>query len=109
MNIYRTHNCNALRATNAGEQVCLSGWIMSKRDHGNLLFIDLRDHYGRTQCVVNTENQHFEALSKLRVETVVKIEGKVLKRAPETINDKLPTGEIEVGIENFEVLGEASV
>ena len=109
MNIYRTHNCNALRASDAGKQVCLSGWILSKRDHGNLLFIDLRDHFGRTQCVVNTDNPHFEALSKLRVETVVKIEGKVLKRDPETINEKLPTGEIEVAIENFEVLGEAAV
>lgn len=109
MNIYRTHNCNALRASDAGSQVRLSGWIMSKRDHGNLLFIDLRDHFGRTQCVVDTESAHFEELSKLRVESVIKIEGKVLKRAPETINDKLPTGEIEVAIEDFEVLGDAAV
>ena len=109
MNLYRTHKCDELREQDAGKQIRLSGWIYSKRDHGNLLFIDLRDHYGRTQCVVDTENPHFEALSKLRVETVVRIDGEVLKRAPETVNEKLPTGAIEVAIKDFEVLGEAAV
>ncbi len=109
MNIYRTHTCNDLRKANAGETVRLSGWVFSKRDHGNLLFIDLRDHYGRTQCVVDTENKCFEQMTKLRPETVIKVTGKVVERATETINDKLPTGEIEVIVDEVEVLGNADV
>lgn len=109
MHTYRTHKCNELRDTDAGKQVRLSGWILSKRDHGNLMFIDLRDHYGRTQCVVDTDNPCFAELAKVRVESTIRVDGKVLKRAEGTINDKLPTGAIEVAIESFEVLGDAQV
>ena len=109
MHTFRTHKCNQLRAEDAGKQVRLSGWIYSKRDHGNLMFIDLRDHYGRTQCVIDTDNPCFEELSKVRVESTIRIDGEVLLRAPETVNEKLPTGQIEVAIKAFEVLGDASV
>ena len=109
MHTFRTHKCDELRSSDAGKQVRLSGWIYSKRDHGNLMFIDLRDHYGRTQCVIDTDNPCFEDLSKVRVESTIRIDGEVLLRAPETINEKLLTGEIEVAIKDFEVLGDASV
>ena len=109
MHTFRTHKCDELRSSDAGKQVRLSGWIYSKRDHGNLMFIDLRDHYGRTQCVIDTDNPCFEALSKVRVESTIRIDGEVLLRATETVNEKLPTGQIEVAIKAFEVLGDASV
>ncbi len=109
MHTFRTHKCNELRAEDAGKQVRLSGWIYSKRDHGNLMFIDLRDNYGRTQCVIDTDNPCFEGLSKVRVESTIRIDGEVLLRAPETVNEKLPTGKIEVAIKDFEVLGDAAV
>ena len=96
MHPYRSHKCNELRAANEGEVVRLSGWIHSKRDHGNLLFIDLRDHYGMTQCVVDTSSDHFEKAETARVESVLTITGKVVKRTAETINPDMPTGEIEV-------------
>ena len=105
MNIYRTHNCNELSVKNNDEKVVLSGWIHKKRDHGNLLFIDLRDNYGITQCVVQKDNASFEALEKLRLETVVKISGNCVKRSSDAINTELNTGEIEVVINNSEILG----
>ena len=105
MNIYRTHNCNELSVKNNDEKVVLSGWIHKKRDHGNLLFIDLRDNYGITQCVVQKDNASFEALEKLRLETVVKISGNCVKRSSDAINTELKTGEIEVVINNSEILG----
>ena len=105
MNIYRTHNCNELSAKNSGEKVVLSGWIHKKRDHGNLLFIDLRDNYGITQCVVQKDDSSFSELEKLRLETVVKIEGFCVKRSTEAINPELTTGEIEVVISSSEILG----
>ena len=105
MNIYRTHNCNELSVKNNDEKVVLSGWIHKKRDHGNLLFIDLRDNYGITQCVVQKDNASFEALEKLRLETVVKISGNCVKRSSDAINSELNTGEIEVVINNSEILG----
>ena len=106
MSKYRTHNCDELRKEHDGENVILSGWINKKRDHGNLLFIDLRDNYGVTQCVIDKENLNFENLEKIQLETVIKIEGKVIKRAKDSINNEINTGEIELIIKNFFTLGE---
>ena len=105
MNKYRTHNCNELRKTSVGNSVTLSGWINKKRDHGNLLFLDLRDNYGVTQCIIDKDNSKFKELEKMQLETVIKIEGKVIDRSNETINKDISTGEVEVTIINFEVLG----
>jgi len=102
---YRTHNCNELNLTYKGNQIILSGWINKKRDHGNLLFIDLRDNYGITQCVIDKSNSIFKNVEKLPLETVVKIEGKVVERSKETTNPNISTGEIEVSIKTFEILG----
>ena len=105
MNKYRTHNCNELSISNNGEEIILSGWINKKRDHGNLLFIDLRDNYGITQCIIDKSNESFKSLEKIQLESVIKVNGKVIKRSNETINSDLLTGEIEVNINSFEVLG----
>lgn len=105
MNKYRTHNCNQLSKSNSGEKIVLSGWINKKRDHGNLLFIDLRDNYGITQCIIDKSNDSFKALEKIQLESVIKINGTVVKRNDDTINPDLQTGEIEVNINSFEVLG----
>jgi len=105
LNKYRTHNCNQLRKENIDTNIYLSGWINKKRDHGNLLFIDLRDNYGITQCIIDKENNNFSELEKTQLETVIKIQGKVINRSNETINKDIETGEIEVVIEKFEVLG----
>ena len=105
MTKYRTHNCNELNLTHKGNQIILSGWINKKRDHGNLLFIDLRDNYGITQCVIDKSNSIFKNVEKLPLETVVKIEGKVVERSKETTNPNISTGEIEVSIKTFEILG----
>ena len=96
MHAYRTHSCGELRASNVGETVRLSGWVHRKRDHGHLLFVDLRDHHGLTQVVVDTDSPAFQVLDRIRVESVVTIEGKVVARSPETVNPNLATGEIEV-------------
>ncbi len=105
MNKYRTHNCNELKKKDVGSNIFLAGWINKKRDHGNLLFIDLRDNYGITQCIIDKENKNFSDLEKIQLETVIKIDGKVVNRSKETINQDIDTGEIEVVIENFEILG----
>ena len=105
MNKYRTHNCNELNKDNSGQEIVLSGWINKKRDHGNLLFIDLRDNYGMTQCIIDKSNESFRLLEKIQLESVIKINGKVVKRSSDTINADLQTGEIEVDIDKFEVLG----
>ena len=105
MNKYRTHNCDQLRIKNDGENIILSGWINKKRDHGNLLFVDLRDNYGVTQCVIDKENSNFEKLEKIQLETVIKVEGEVIKRSKDTINKEINTGDIELIIKNFYVLG----
>ena len=105
MNKYRTHNCAELTINNIGKQTILSGWIHKKRDHGHLLFIDLRDHYGMTQCVIDNKNEYFSALEKIKLETVIRIEGEVVARTTETINKELATGSVEVLIKNFNVLG----
>jgi len=96
MHAYRTHSCAELRLGNVGETVRLSGWVHRRRDHGHLLFVDLRDHYGITQIVTDTESPAFQTLDRLRVESVVTIEGEVVARSPETVNANLPSGEIEV-------------
>ena len=106
MNKYRSHNCSELRKNDVGSNVLLSGWINKKRDHGNLLFIDLRDNYGITQCIIDKENTYFKELEKLQLETVIKIDGKVVNRTKETINKDISTGEVEVVIDKFIILGE---
>ena len=106
MNKFRTHKCNELRKDKVGDEITLSGWINKKRDHGNLLFIDLRDNYGITQCIIDKENSNFKKLEKIQLETVIKIDGKVVERSKDSINKDIETGEIEVVIKNFQVLGE---
>ena len=105
MNKYRSHNCSELKKENSGQEVVLSGWINKKRDHGNLLFIDLRDNYGMTQCIIDKSNSSFKELEKIQLESVIRIDGKVIERSNETINPELQTGEIEVNINSFETLG----
>ena len=105
MSRYRTHNCNELRKDDLDKKISISGWINKKRDHGNLLFIDLRDNYGITQCIIDKENNNFIELEKIQLETVIKINGKVVNRSNETINKDIQTGEIEVVINEFEILG----
>ncbi len=109
MHKYRTHKCSELRIENKGEVVKISGWIHRKRDHGNLLFVDLRDHYGITQVVTDTSSEAFAILEKCRVESVICVIGEVVGREKETINSKLPTGEIEVKVKELEVLSNADV
>ena len=107
MNKYRTHNCSELRENDINKIVHLSGWLHRKRDHGNLLFIDLRDHYGITQCVIENNNKFFPILEKSKPESVLKINGKVVKRSSGTENVDLKTGKIEISIHSIEVLSEA--
>jgi len=109
MHEYRTHTCGELTSKQVGEVVRLSGWVHRKRDHGNLLFIDLRDHYGLTQVVVDTSSPVFPVLEKVRLESVIKVDGKVVKRDADTVNPKLATGEIEVDATAVEVLSSADV
>ncbi len=109
MNQYRSHTCGALRASDAEKVVKLSGWVHRKRDHGNLLFIDLRDNFGITQCVLDTASPVFQVLEKIRPESVITIEGKVLLREANTVNPKMPTGEIEISVLNVQVQSEAAV
>ena len=107
MTAHRTHTCGALRADHVGDTVKLAGWIHRKRDHGGLLFVDLRDHYGLTQCVLAPENPHFERLERMRAESVVAVTGEVVAREPETVNPNLDTGAVELRVAELEVLGEA--
>ena len=107
MNKFRTHTCAELSEKDIGKDIFLSGWIHRKRDHGNLLFIDLRDHYGVTQCVVENNDKCFPILEKTRPESVVKISGKVVKRSVGTENLDLKTGKVEVSIKEVEILSEA--
>jgi aspartyl-tRNA synthetase len=108
MHAYRTHNCGQLRSSQAGQSVKLSGWVYRKRDHGNLLFVDLRDHYGVTQVVVDRDSSAFALIEGLKLESVVAVDGKVLCRGSDKINPELPTGEIEVKASQVELLSEAS-
>ena len=105
MSRYRTHKCNELRKSDVGKNVSLSGWINKKRDHGNLLFIDLRDNYGITQCIIDKENKNFSELEKTQLETVIKVSGEVVNRSDETKNKDIETGEIEIAILDYETLG----
>ena len=105
MNKHRTHNCNQTNHSYIGQNIKLSGWVHSKRDHGNLLFIDLRDYYGITQCVFDSsdKNLDLDQISSIKLESVINIEGEVVSRDQEAINPKLPTGEIEIKVNNFEI------
>tara|TARA_B100000989_G_scaffold279007_1_gene241245 strand:- start:2715 stop:4499 length:1785 start_codon:yes stop_codon:yes gene_type:complete len=105
LNKYRSHRCDELRKENVGSKISLAGWVNKKRDHGNLLFIDLRDNYGLTQCIINKDNPNFNELEKVQLETVIKIIGKVVNRSSETINPEIKTGEIEIVIQDFNILG----
>ena len=107
MNKYRTHNCSELTENEIGKDVKLSGWLHRKRDHGNLLFIDLRDHYGLTQCVIENKNNYFSIIENLKPESVLTILGKVLRREKGTENLELKTGKIEISIKSIEVLSES--
>ncbi|MEP4377657.1 MAG: aspartate--tRNA ligase [Alphaproteobacteria bacterium] len=103
MHPYRTHTCGELRDENAGDTVRLSGWIHRKRDHGNLLFVDLRDQYGITQCVIDTSSPIFETVEGARLESVISVTGPVVARSEETVNATIPTGSVEVGIDEVNV------
>jgi aspartyl-tRNA synthetase len=105
MHRYRTHTCGALRASDIGREVRLSGWVHRVRDHGGVLFVDLRDHYGLTQAVADPDSPAFKTVEKLRAETVIRIDGKVRHRKEGTVNPELPTGEVEIFISEVEVLG----
>ena len=108
MHAYRTHTCGALRAGDTGQSVRLSGWIHRKRDHGGLVFVDLRDHYGLTQLVFAPDTPGFAAIERLRAESVIRIDGEVVARTPETVNPNLGTGDVEVRVRAVEVLSEAA-
>ena len=105
MSKYRTHTCGELNKKHKNQAVSISGWVNKKRDHGNLLFLDLRDNYGITQCVIDKENSNFKELEKLPLETVLKVDGTVLERSTDTINNELKSGEIEIKIKSHEILG----
>ncbi len=105
MHLYRSHTCAELNKDHVDEKVRLSGWVHRIRDHGGLLFIDLRDHYGMTQCVIDPDSDAFELAEKIRSEYVVRVDGEVKARSPETVNKELSTGEVEIYIREMEVLG----
>jgi aspartyl-tRNA synthetase len=107
MHAYRTHTCGAPRLSHAGQRIRLSGWVHRKRDHGQLLFIDLRDHYGVMQCVIDSSSSLFTLADAQRLESVVTVTGTVVKRSPDTVNPKLPTGEVELQIAELAVVSEA--
>ena len=107
MNIYRTHTCSEITKKNSGTTVKLSGWVHRKRDHGNLLFFDLRDHFGLTQCVIENSNNFFKTLEKIKPESVVSVSGKVVDRSSGTVNKDLFTGEVEVQVSSLKILSEA--
>ena len=104
---YRTHTCSELGEKDIGKNVKISGWLHRKRDHGNLLFLDIRDHFGITQCVIENKDKNFKTLEKIKPESVLLVEGNVIKRSEETINKDLKTGSIEIKIKNFEILSAA--
>jgi aspartyl-tRNA synthetase len=108
MHAYRTHTCGALRAADTGQTVRLSGWIHRKRDHGGLVFVDLRDHYGLTQLVLSPETPGFDLVERLRAESVIRIDGEVVARSPETVNPGLPTGEVEIRVRDVALLSAAA-
>ena len=99
MHKYRTHTCSEITKKNSGDTIKLSGWVHRKRDHGNLLFFDLRDHFGLTQCVIENSNKFFKIVEKIKPESVVCVSGEVVNRSSDTINKDLHTGEIEIKVE----------
>src|SRR3954463_10906893 len=107
MHAYRTHTCGALRLADGGQTARLSGWVHRKRDHGQLLFVDLRDHYGVTQCVIDVSSPLFGEIDALRLKAVGSLPGKAVGRPPDTVTPTLPTGEIELVIAGFELLSAA--
>ena len=108
MHPHRSHTCGALRSADTGQNVRLSGWIHRKRDHGGLMFIDLRDHYGLTQLVISPETPGFDRVERLRAESVIRVDGQVLARSADTINPNLPTGEVEIRVSSIDVISEAA-
>ena len=108
MHAYRTHTCGALRLADQGANVRVSGWIHRKRDHGGLMFIDLRDHYGLTQLVLSPSTPGFDRVDRLRAESVIRVDGEVVARTADTVNPNLPTGEVELRVTAVEVLSEAA-
>ena len=106
---YRTHTCGELRKKHSGDYVRLSGWLHRKRDHGNLLFVDLRDHFGLTQCVIDASSPLFSEVENIRPESVITITGNVVKRSSETINSSLSTGSIEVTINTVTIESNSEV
>ena len=108
MHKYRTHKCNELSIENVKDQVKLSGWVHRKRDHGQLIFIDLRDHYGLTQVVVDSSNKNFSIFESLPLESVITVSGMVVERSDETINDNLPTGKIEINLSELEIISQSN-
>ena len=107
MHQYRTHTCNDLRLDNAGDTARISGWVHRKRDHGNLLFVDLRDHYGLTQIVIDSSSPIFSELEAVRLESVICVTGDVVRRSEETVNASLPTGEVEIAVKEMTLLAAA--
>ena len=107
MHKYRTHTCSEITKKNSGNIVKLSGWIHRKRDHGNLLFFDLRDHFGLTQCVIENSSKFFKIVEKIKPESVVCLSGEVVKRSSDTINKDLFTGEVEIKVSSFDILSES--
>ena len=105
MHAYRTHNCGELRAEHSGSEVKLSGWVHRKRDHGNLLFVDLRDNFGLTQCVIECDSKIFSQIETLRLETVISVTGRIEERHGDTKNVELPTGNVELRIASCDILG----
>ena len=101
MHKYRTHTCSEITKKNSGNTVKLSGWIHRKRDHGNLLFFDLRDHFGLTQCVIENSNKFFKEVERIKPESVVSVSGTVVNRSSDTINKDLFTGEVEITVSSF--------
>ena len=104
---YRTHKWNEINKSLVGETVRLSGWVHRKRDHGQLIFVDLRDHYGISQIVSDTQNDIFDILDKVSLETVISVHGKVVERSVETINHNIPTGEVELQVDKITILSTA--
>ena len=108
MHKYRTHKCHELRIENVEDSVKLSGWVHRKRDHGQLIFIDLRDHYGLTQVVVDSSNKNFSIVENVSLESVITISGTVVERSEETINKNLPTGNIEVNLSELKIISKSN-
>ncbi|MEO1405142.1 MAG: OB-fold nucleic acid binding domain-containing protein, partial [Pseudomonadota bacterium] len=108
MHAYRTHTCGDLRKTDVGQTVRLSGWLHRRRDHGGVMFIDLRDHYGLTQCVFDPDFPAFAVVERLRAESVITIEGEVVARDDELVNENLDTGHVEVRVKDASIQSEAS-